>query len=269
MTSRKSDNGDDYQDVPSYIGAMARHYAVGAFEPAHCHPRAQLIFAVSGVMEISTADRHWLVPPQRALWMPANLKHEVSRVRTPVEMRTLYVRTADVPVLLPTQAMLVNVSPLLRELIVRAVELPIEEEIAGAAAQVVALIFNELNFTPVGDFHLPRVRDPRLGRVEAELLADPGDTRSIEELAALAAMSVRTFTRHFQAHTGLPFSKWRQQLRLAEAVVRLVNGEAVTTVALSLGYENVGSFSRMFRRAMGTSPSDLFQSGRNDDRPPG
>jgi len=263
MTSLKSDNCDDYQDVPSYIGGMARHYGVGASEPPHRHARAQLIFAVSGVMEISTSERHWLVPPQRALWMPADIEHEVLPVRTPVEMRTLYVRTTDVPVRLPRQVMLVNVSPLLRELIVRAVELPIEEKVAGAAAQVVALIFNELSFTSVGDFHLPRVRDPRLARVEAELLADPGDTRSIDELAARAAMSVRTFSRRFQADTTLTFSIWRQQLRLGEAVVRLVNGEAVSTVALSLGYENVGSFSRMFKRAMGATPSELTQSGRD------
>ncbi|WP_420992759.1 AraC family transcriptional regulator [Cupriavidus sp. 30B13] len=256
MRVQKSQNRDDFQNVAGYVSAMAKSFPLGTLNPRHAHRRAQLVFAVSGVMELSTAGCHWLIPPQRALWVPAGTEHEM-RARTDVELRTLWVRVEDVTVPLPSVPTLVYVTPLLRELIVRAVELPIEDGVAGAAAQIISLIFSELHFVPPGEFHLPRVSDPRLVRVETQFKQNPGDTRGLEEWAAIANMSARTFTRHLKDETGLSFADWRQQIRLTEAMVRLVGGESITSIALSLGYENTGSFSRMFKRAMGVSPSDL------------
>ncbi|TDV20853.1 AraC family transcriptional regulator [Paraburkholderia caballeronis] len=252
----KSRNRDDFQDVPGYVGAMAKHFPRGYVNPLHAHKRAQLIYAISGVMEVSTSDHHWLLPPQRALWMPAQVGHEM-RARTDVELRTLFVRISDVDRPLPEAPALVYVTPLLRELILRAVDLPIEEGASGAAAQVLSLIFSEMRFVLPTEFYMPRVSDPRLIRVEEALRHEPGSRESIEHWASLANMSVRTFARRIKDETTLSFTDWRQQIRLTEAVVGLVAGEPVTTIALSLGYENTGSFSRMFKRVMGISPSEL------------
>lgn len=251
---QKSRNRDDFQDVPGFVSGMPKIYSRGAYEPKHTHKRAQLIFAPSGVMDLSASGRHWLVPPQRALWMPAGTVHEM-QARTDVEMRTIWVRVADVRTPLPTTPTLVDVTPLLRELIVRAVDLPIEQGASGAAAHVLELIFSELHFLSQDELGMPRVSDPRLMRVEAALRREPGDTRSIEEWAAVANMSPRTFVRHLKKETGLSFAAWRQRIRLTEGVVRLACGESITSTALSLGYESVGSFSRMFKQAMGVCPS--------------
>ncbi len=256
MGVQKSRNRDDFQDVPGYVSAMAKTYASGAVDSKHTHTRAQLIHAVSGVMEISAAGRHWLVPPQRALWMPAQTVYEM-RARTAVEFRTIWVRVADVAMHMPTEPTLVRVTPLLKELIVRAVELPIEEGASGAAVHVLELIFSELQFLPPNELAMPRVSDPRLMRVEEAFRREPGNKRGIENWAAAAHMSPRTFGRYLKQETGLSFSAWRGRIRLTEAIVRLACGEAVTSVALSLGYENTGSFSRMFKRIMGVSPSEL------------
>jgi AraC-like DNA-binding protein/mannose-6-phosphate isomerase-like protein (cupin superfamily) len=254
---RKSQSYADFQDVPSHVSAMAKSYPAGAGEEKHSHKRAQLIFAVSGVMEISASGRHWFIPPHRALWVPPEVEHEARPARTPVELRTIYVRVTDVSAPLPSMPTLVYVTPLLRELIVRAVDLPIEEGVSGAALQIVELIFSELHFRPPGEFDMPRVTDPRLVRIEEQFRRDPGDARGVEEWAALANMSSRTLGRKLKTETGLSFAAWRQQIRLTEAVVRLVAGEPITSIALSLGYENIGSFSRMFKRTMGVSPSEL------------
>lgn len=256
-TVKKSQRYADFQDVSSPVSAMAKSYPVGAGEEKHSHKRAQLIFAVSGVMEISASGRHWLIPPHRALWVPPEVEHEGRPARTPVELRTIYVRVADVSVPLPSIPALVYVTPLLRELIVRATNLPIEDGISGVAGQIVELIFSELHFKPPGEFDMPRVTDPRLVRIEERLRHDPGETRGVEDWAAQANMSPRNLGRKLKTETGLSFAAWRQQIRLTQAVVRLVAGESITSIALSLGYENTGSFSRMFKRAMGVSPSEL------------
>ena len=89
----KSTSSKDYQDVPRPVGAMAKEYSDGYVRCMHRHARAQLLYAVTGVMEVTTADGLWVVPPQRAVWLPPATDHAV-RARGPVALRTLYVRPA-------------------------------------------------------------------------------------------------------------------------------------------------------------------------------
>src|SRR5262249_41668686 len=113
---------DTYDDAPRPVAAMAKSFADGAHTAVHRHGRGQLLHAVRGIMRIETADAAWLVPPARALWMPPSLAHRVT-MRSQVEMRTLYIdpRAASA---LPRSPTLVEVSGLLRELILAALEEP-------------------------------------------------------------------------------------------------------------------------------------------------
>ncbi|WP_242539014.1 helix-turn-helix domain-containing protein [Trinickia acidisoli] len=72
-------------------------------------------------------------------------------------------------------------------------------------------------------------------------------------------MSRRTFTRFFGAQTGVGFAQWRQQACLLSAVLRLSDGENVTTVALDLGYGSPSSFTALFQRVLGVPPSRYFE----------
>jgi AraC-like DNA-binding protein len=98
-------------------------------------------------------------------------------------------------------------------------------------------------------------RDRRLRRLCTALLAAPGDSRTLGAWARSANASARTLARLFVAETGLTFGAWRQQARVLEAMGRLGGGQAVTEVALDLGYDSVSAFSAMFRRASGAPPS--------------
>jgi AraC-like DNA-binding protein/quercetin dioxygenase-like cupin family protein len=256
MTIHNAEDHEALQDVPGYISGAHMVFEKGSTTPSHTHRRGQLIFASSGVMECTTHDGRWLIPPQLALWMPGGIEH-VMHARTEVNLRTLWIRVDDAPVHLPDGPTLIYVTPLLRELILRALEMPIGDALTGSAAHVVALILYELEFSRIGNFHVPRVAHARLRRVEEALRLDPGDTRDIPAWADLANMSPRTFARHLSAEVGMSFADWRQQIRLTEATVRLVSGEPIGSIAVSLGYENIGSFSRMFKRAMGASPSEF------------
>ena len=75
-------------------------------------------------------------------------------------------------------------------------------------------------------------------------------------------MSRRAFTRLFRRETGLSLSLWRQQACLFTALPRLAGGEAVTSVALDLGYESVAAFTTMFTRMLGTSPKAYLREGQ-------
>ena len=85
----------------------------------HTHEDHQLAWAASGVLTVLTADATWVLPPTRALWIPAGLRHETASDGGHATMRSLYIRPGLFQVswgetASPTP---VRASPLLAELI--------------------------------------------------------------------------------------------------------------------------------------------------------
>lgn len=263
----KSTNREDYQNVPRPVGAMAKNYGDGYVSRTHQHPRAQLLYAVTGVMEVATAEGLWVVPPQRAVWLPPNTDHSM-RARGAVALRTLYVRPDAYPVGFPIRPRIVHVSALLRELVVRAVEMPVEYDEAGREGRAVSLIFDEIAWLPDQPLHLPTPKDKRLAAIHSALLAEPADGRTLDQWGSYAGASARTLARLCRAECGTSFLQWRQQHRILAAMPRLAAGEAVTSVALDLGYETPGAFAAMFRRLMGMVPSRYFEANPEDGHIP-
>ena len=238
---------------------MAREYADGYLKEIHRHARAQFLYAVTGVLEVKTEEGLWVVPPQRAVWLPPRCDHSL-RARGSVSLRTLYVRPDACPAGFPMSPRLVNVSPLLRELVVRAVEMPIDYDEGGREGRVMTMIFDEVRWLSDGPLHLPEPRDSRLRAINMALLANPADARTLEHWAKQVGMSTRTLARLSRSECGVSFHQWRQQHRILAALPRLAGGQPVTTVALDLGYETPGAFGAMFRKLMGVTPGRYFRS---------
>ena len=250
-----SAHDDENQTLPHAITAKGRNYREGA-TPPHSHPRAQLVYAGSGVMRVETDAGCWVVPPVRGVWIPAHTVHKVTMLG-PVEMRTLYIREDAAPGL-PDTCCLLEVSPLLRALILALVEEPVAYDRSGRAGQIAALVLCELRFLKVPALHLPMPAEPRLHALCAELVANPDSRDTLDTLAACQATSSRTLARQFHRETGMSFRQWRQQARLVEALGHLANGVPVARVADRLGYRSASAFAAMFRRALGVEPRRYF-----------
>jgi AraC-like DNA-binding protein len=250
----KSTDPRDYEASPHGIAAMPKEFPAGSRVPPHVHGRAQLIYATSGVMEVTTADGLWLLPPQRALWMPAGIAHAMV-ARCHVSLRTLYVAPDACPAAFPDAPRLVRVSALLRELILRVARMPLDREPSEHERRIVALLPYEIAWEPGGLFHLPIPKDRRLARICRSLIDDPGDGRDLEAWAAEVGASSRTLARLFRREFGSTFLIWRKQVRALSAVPRLAAGEPVGVVSADLGYETPGAFAAMFRQMMGARPS--------------
>ena len=259
QNGQKSTNPADYQHVPRAVAAMPKDFPRDFVIEPHSHERAQLIYAPAGTMRVITSQAMWVVPPQRALWMPAGTVHGIEMLDQ-VTMRTLYLRD-DAAAAMPLACRVLQVSPLLRELIVRATELPLQYDEDGPAGHAVALLLDELHGSQALKLHLPMPSSKRLAMLCRALLDEPGDRRTLGEWAHTVHASERTMARLFQSETGLSFAAWRQQARVLEAMGRLGSGAPVTQVALDLGYDSVSAFSAMFRRAAGASPS-AYRHGR-------
>ena len=245
-----SPTGHDGRAVPTVRGS-AGDYPAGFLIDWHSHEEAQLIFAVSGLIRVTVKPGHWVVPPRRAVWIPAGTAHAVTCIDA-AAVRTIYVDPAAAP-WLPRACGVLPASPLLGELVMAAMALGDYPE-AGPGARLVAVLLDQLDVVPAMEMHLPIPRERRLRRIVEGLIADPADGRGLAAWAEVAGASERTLARLFSAETGMGFRAWRQQMRLHEALARLASGEAVTSVALAVGYESPSAFIAMFGRVMGVSP---------------
>lgn len=251
----RSTDPEDYQSVPRPVAVMAKSFAPGASVPPHAHRRDQFLYAVEGVTRVTTTDSAWILPPDRALYLPAGTRHAVV-MKGRVEMRTLYIRQG-VASRLPSQCTAMEVSALLRSLILALLEEPVLYEEGGRGGLLAQLILDEVARTPPLAMGLPMPRDARLLRLCERLMAAPGATATLDDLSQTAGASARTLSRLFQRETGLTFTGWRQRLRFANAMEALVRGEPVGLVARDNGYASASAFTAAFRKALGVTPASL------------
>jgi AraC-like DNA-binding protein len=207
-------------------------------------------------MSVITRDGAFVVPPQRALWLPAGLEHEV-HYAVPVSLRTVYIEPHASP-RLPTRCRVIEVSDLLRQLILASVDLPAEYDLTGREGRIMGLLVDEIASMPATPLHALMPRDERLARVCRTVLRNPKHEQSLEDVARAAGMSRRTVTRLFRRETGMSFVAWRQHVRLLDALSQLAVGRSVTTVSLDVGYRSPSAFTAMFRRRFGVAPSRYF-----------
>lgn len=238
---------------------FAHDYLHGDSEPWHQHDCAQLLHSLSGVVRVDTASGCWVVPPGRGVWLPADTPHSL-RISGNVAARTLFIdplARAD----LPATCQIVQISALLRELILASLTLPESYAPGSRDERVYELILDEIRVMPVLPFHLPEPQSEPLRTLSLRIRHSPGEPWSSAQAANALGMSERTLNRHFQQQTGLRYGEWVRRARLMEALVRLAQGQPVLRVALDLGYGSHSAFTAMFRRVMGISPSEYFKDG--------
>lgn len=225
----------------------------------HFHPEHQLIFASKGVMTIHAQQGIWVVPPSRAVWIPAGTPHSVA-LSGAVSMRTLYFLPALVRTL-PAKCFVLNVSSLLTELILHACKFKRLNRRVPAQRRIIEILIDQLEAAPSIPLQLPHPSDSRAIRIVRTLLLDPAEPRTLPRLCKDCGASKRTIQRLFIAETKMTFGRWRQQLRLLHAMRLLASGEKVTGAALDAGYSSPSAFISMFRKQLGTTPARYFGSG--------
>lgn len=245
----------DRTDLP--VAALAEDYANGDVTPRHQHPNAQLIHAVRGVMVVDTDYGQWVVPPTRGLWMPAGIDHTIRMVGE-VKMRTAYINTIKVPKL-PKQCVVLKISPLLRELIIAVIDVPIPYAPDSRAGRLARLLIDEIQQMGTLPLHLPMPSDKRLLEICNAISSTPDDNTTASEWARRLHVDPKTIQRLFLRETGMTFGQWRTQARLLLALERLAAGDKVLNVAIDLGYESPSAFATMFRKQFGVAPSRFYE----------
>lgn len=239
------------------IVTLTRDYPAGHTIPSHFHDRAQLVFASRGVMTVSTGVSAWVVPTHRAVWIPARTAHAVAMAGS-VAMRTLYFGS-PLAALLPRECCVINVHALLKELILHTCTCGSLRRRTHWQRHLIDVILDQLRVAQVAPLRLPLPDDQRALRVANALFEDPSDRTPLAQISRRSGASRRTIERLFLASTGMTFGKWRQQLRLMQAMRLLGGGAKVTHAALEAGYSTPSAFIAAFRKTLGTTPTRYFR----------
>lgn len=225
----------------------------------HSHPEDQLVFASEGVMTVHTTAGIWVIPPLRAVWIPAETPHSIV-MSGAVSMRTLYLHP-KLSRALPRRCFVVNVSPILRALILHACQFPRLSRRNPAERHIIEIVLDQLKAVDTIPLQLRHPADARALRIAQHLSANPGDQSTLEDLCERCGASKRTVQRLFLEETNMTFAKWRQQLRLLHSMRLLASGEKVSAAAGEAGYDSTSAFISMFRRQFGTTPTRYLADG--------
>ncbi len=218
----------------------------------HTHEDHQLAWAASGVLTVITADATWVLPPTRALWIPAGLPHETGAAGR-ATMRSLYIKPGGFGWTEPTP---VAATPLLAELIgYLATDLD-----PGQRANAEALLKGLLTPMPVTTIEVRMPSGDLARQVATALRSNPADKRTLREWGREVGASERTLAREFAAGSGVPFGRWRTLLRVQAALPMLAAGDPVSRVAHRVGYDTPSAFVAAFRRETGTTPAGYFRA---------
>jgi AraC-like DNA-binding protein/quercetin dioxygenase-like cupin family protein len=239
------------------IHMIANSYRKGVRLDTHMHREAQLVYAAKGTMQVTTPKGRWLVPPDRAVWVPALSEHAID-VLADIQMRTLYFdlawlsrepRSASL-----AQEFVVRVSPLLHQAILALFD---DRNTPERTAILVELAMLELHRAEDSTTFIPLPHEPRCRRAADIVLADPTGAHAIEVLARAVGASARTLSRLFSSETQLSFKSWRQRARIAAAIERMSmdSNVPVKQLASDLGYASVPAFSHAFRQVTGKTPT--------------
>ncbi|MEM9068455.1 MAG: helix-turn-helix transcriptional regulator [Myxococcota bacterium] len=251
-----SDSRHLYPDGSVWIRTEPITFLHDSATARHSHRWHQLTYALRGHLEVDTDDVQALVPPKCAVWVPAGVRHR-ERMYAPVAVRTLYVAPG---VRDAAHTVTVQVSPLLRELIVRACSYGSLDHEVSREARLTDVLLDELDDAPRASLHLPLPRDERARRLVDLIRADPANRSSVAELASRAGASVRTLERCFRREAGVGIGEWRRRLRLMVSLRLLESGAPVSVVAGDVGYATASAFTAAFTSYYGAPPTEHLRS---------
>jgi AraC-like DNA-binding protein len=250
-----------HRELVGGIHLVARDYRKGVRLGTHMHREAQLVYAAKGTMQVTTPKGRWLVPPDRAVWVPARLEHSID-VLADIQMRTLYFDLKWLAREHRSRSLeaefVVRVSRLLHESILALFDGRDEPDRTDLLIRLAML---ELHQAEDSTTFIPLPHEPRCRRAADIVLADPTETYDIANLARDVGTSARTLSRLFSAETQLSFKSWCQRARIASAIERLSMqpGLSVKQLAADLGYASFPAFSHAFRQVTGKTPTEFAE----------
>ena len=251
-----------FSELPTPVYMKAKDLPAHSEVAAHQHNWDQLVYAVNGVLEVRTEAGHYVIPPQQAVWIPANRRHLIA-TRGGAQLRSVHLQLG-LARQAAAQIAVLEADDLLRALISRASGFDYEQPLADRQQRLLQVLADQIDSLATVDLCLPLSSDALLQPILDWQMQHPDCDRSLAEWASELGASSKTISRRFERCLGLSYRRWREQLRLHQAIQGLALGHSVTRIALDLGYESLPAFIQMFKRLTGTTPGKFHPGGTAD-----
>ena len=220
-------------------------------------PGHYLIYAATGAFHLEVDRVRWLLPPQRAAWVAANVPFQLSAERPGTTNSVLFAQCA-----LPQPAMACSVfavSTLAREMLSYGVRWGSDRDEQDPTADTffgaLAAVCSELAAAP-DLFWLPCAQSPELRQALDYTLAHLSDKPTFAEVAAVVHVSERTLARRCITETGMSWSQFAHRARMLRAMELLADPDiTVIEVVDAVGFLSVSAFHHAFRTFTGETPS--------------
>jgi len=207
-------------------------------------------------MLVESGVTSWVIPPQRALWIPPQCDHSL-KILSDTDLRTVYfdrdvIRECSL-FIRSRQVHVVEATVLIRELIAKIFENLHPE----TASLVVRLLLHVLSETETLPTEVPMPKNERLRSMVQTILDQNAWDVPLSTLAQMVAMSDRTLTRRFQEDTGMSLRSWKQRARICISLNLLAAGKSVKHVANDLGFSGTAAFIAAFKGVLGRTPAEF------------
>jgi len=236
------------------IRTLMVRYPAGHRLPVHQHGWAQFTYAAEGFLTVQAEDASWVVPAERGVWLPSGTRHSLAtRVRTMLHAVYFPPGVAG----LGAATTVVQVTPLVRELVRHLVERGTLDLTAEGDARLIEVLFDQLRAIDAAPLELRQPLDGRARDAAERLGRQPAV--DLDDLAHTVGVGRRTLERRFRHETGITLGHWRQRAQLLRAVELLAGGATVTTAGAAVGYSTPSAFIAAFRRTLGTTPRQFLR----------
>lgn len=143
----------EMQTLPREVFVRQQYMPAKHHFPSHQHTWHQLLYAISGVLIVDVVGRRLFIPPEKAVWLPCGCMHSVS-TEFGAELKSLYI-DSHYHQLQTDKSLVLEMSPLIKALIVEASSFDSEYPIGGYEEDVISLLLSTLPRLKHDTEHLP------------------------------------------------------------------------------------------------------------------
>jgi AraC-like DNA-binding protein len=234
------------------LRSLSVNYSAGSAEGCHTHSWPQLLYARTGAIRAEIEDTIWIVPPRRALWIPARSPHRL-KMLGPVKLRTVYCREPAAACI--ERVRVFDVSGLLHEVVLRVCDLQWLDERNENDRRLAAILLHEIATAKSTAVQLAMPADARARRLARYFLDTHFEFADMSAAYSAAGLSRRTGERIFRKETGLSPARWRRFARLSTGLEALLENGSIEDAAAAATYRSRAAFSDAFSKSFGFPPS--------------
>lgn len=231
----------------------------------HSHRKGQLIYVEQGFQYLTVAGKMYLLPQNHVAWIPSGALHKTNSHSERIKLMVLFFDTPQFDSaqdqLFFSQVQLFSAPKVLREMILycerwsKLIEEDKHEKVFLGA------LLHELPYFAAQLLQLG-ITLPQENRLQAVLnhLHDHyTEAFTLDEIALLSNLSLRTIERLFKKETGMTLAKYQQLLRIIKSLELLSTKQfTISQIAYKVGYKSVQAFTNSFYAVMKYRPSSFM-----------